>query len=84
MRSRFVLIVLGLLLFTTSALGTTKLHAVSFGKWTSIKWCVGPNEGKCLDLKARTLFVDNRAKEFTLGRLMTLPIVCWLFAVHSG
>ena len=67
MRSRFVLIVLGLLLFTASALGTTKLHAVSFGKWTSIKWCVGPNEGKCLDLKARTLFVDNRAKEFTLG-----------------
>jgi hypothetical protein len=37
MRPQFVLIVLGFLLFTASALGTTKLHAVNFGKWTSIQ-----------------------------------------------
>ena len=33
----------------------------------AIKWCVGPNEGKCLDLKVRALYVDSRVKEFTLG-----------------
>jgi hypothetical protein len=38
-------IVPGLLLFAavfaTPATGATKAHAVSFGKWTAIKWCVG-------------------------------------------
>jgi hypothetical protein len=82
MRSRSILIVLGFLLFTASALGTTKLHAVSFGKWTTIKWCVGPNEGKCLDLKARTLYVDSRAKEFTLGS--THDITDRLFVVRRA
>ena len=54
-------------LFATPAPGATKPHAVSFGKWTAIKWCVGENESKCLDLKVRTLYVDSRAKEFTVG-----------------
>ena len=40
---------------------------VSFGKWTSIKWCVGPDEAKCLDLKVRVLYVDSRVREFALG-----------------
>ncbi len=66
-RSQLVGIVFGLSLIPAAAVGATKPHAVSFGKWTSIKWCVGPNEGKCLDLKVRTLYVDSRAKEFTLG-----------------
>jgi hypothetical protein len=47
--------------------GATRAHAVSFGKWIAIKWCVGKNESKCLDLKVRTLYVDNRAREFTVG-----------------
>jgi hypothetical protein len=47
--------------------GATRAHAVSFGKWTAIKWYVGENESKCLDLKVRTLYVDNRAREFTVG-----------------
>jgi len=54
-------------LFTIPAPGATKPHAVSFGKWTAIKWCVGENESKCLDLKVRTLYVDSRAREFTVG-----------------
>ena len=66
-RFRFVQIVLGLVLFTGPAQGATKPHVVSFGKWTSIKWCVGADEGKCLDLKVRALYVDSRVKEFTLG-----------------
>ncbi len=54
-------------LLTGKALGTAKLHVVAFGKWTSVKWCVGQNEGKCLDLKVRALYVDSRVREFTLG-----------------
>jgi hypothetical protein len=33
---------------TSAALGAAKPHVISFGKWTTIKRCVGPNEGKCL------------------------------------
>ncbi len=46
-RFQFVRVILTLLIFAGSALGATKPHVVSFGKWTPIKWCVGPNEGKC-------------------------------------
>ncbi len=46
--------------------GAAKPHVISFGKWTTIKWCVGPNEGKCLDLKVRALYVDGRARESTV------------------
>jgi len=45
----------------------SKPHVVAFGKWTSIKWCVGPEERKCLDLKVRALYIDSRIKEFTVG-----------------
>ncbi|PYY07845.1 MAG: hypothetical protein DMG61_24415, partial [Acidobacteria bacterium] len=48
-------------------LGVSKPHVVAFGKWTSIKWCVGPDERKCLDMKVRALYVDSRIKEFTVG-----------------
>jgi hypothetical protein len=67
----FAYMVPGLFLFATvlaaPAPGATKPHAVSFGKWTAIKWCVGENESKCLDLRVRALSVDNRAREFTVG-----------------
>ncbi len=59
--------VFGVYLFAVPAWGASKPHVISFGKWTPIKWCVGPNEGKCLDLKVRGLYVDGRAKEFTVG-----------------
>jgi hypothetical protein len=50
-----------------AALGAAKPHAISFGKWTAIRWCVGPNEGECLDLKVRALYVDGRTRKSTLG-----------------
>jgi hypothetical protein len=53
--------------FTAVALEAQKPHVISFGKWTSVKWCVGPNEGKCLDLKVRALYGDGRAREYTLN-----------------
>ena len=67
LRFQFVGVVVGVLLFAGAAPCAAKPHAVNFGKWTSIKWCVGPNEAKCLDLKVRALYVDGRAKEFILG-----------------
>jgi hypothetical protein len=47
--------------------GVAKPHVVSFGKWTTIKWCVGPAEAQCLDLKVRALYVDGRVRESTLS-----------------
>ena len=64
-RSSYFLIFVVLLART--AVCVPKPHVVSFGKSSAIKWCVGPNEGKCLDLKVRALYVDSRVREFTLG-----------------
>ena len=47
--------------------GAPKPHVVSFGKWTTVKWFVGPGQDKPLDLRIRALYVDRRLKEFTLG-----------------
>src|SRR5271165_6509541 len=52
---------------TSAALGVTKPHVISFGKWTTIKWCVGANEAECHDLKTRALYLDGRVRESTLG-----------------
>lgn len=52
---------------TSAALGASKPHVINFGKWTTIKWCAGPDETKCIDLKMRTLYVDGRARESTLS-----------------
>jgi hypothetical protein len=64
-RSLYVLVVLQL--FAGTGFCASKSHVVSLGKSNAIKWCVGPNEGKCLDFKVRALYVDSRIKEFTLG-----------------
>jgi hypothetical protein len=58
---------LGLVLLASAASGAAKPHVVSFGKWTTIKWCVGPDEAECLDLKMRALYVDGRARESTVS-----------------
>ena len=57
----------GLGLLTSAAGGATRRHTIGFGKWTTIKWCAGPTEDKCLDLKMRALYVDGSARESTLG-----------------
>jgi hypothetical protein len=65
---RFLYIsLLGIALHTPSAAGAAKPHVITFGKWSPVKWCVGPNEGKCLDLRVRALYVDGRARESTLS-----------------
>ena len=50
-----------------TAAAVPKPHVVSFGKITVVKWFVGADEKKGVDLKVRTLYVDGRQKEFTLG-----------------
>lgn len=76
------LLALGLALFTSAASAAPKPHLISFGKWTTIKWCVGPSEGRCLDLKVRTLYVDGRARESTLNA--SHEITERLFAVRRA
>ena len=50
-----------------AAFGASKPHVIAFGKWTTIKWCAGANEAKCLDVRMRPLYVDGRTRESTLG-----------------
>ena len=79
-RSLYILAVLPL--FAGMAWCAPKPHVVSLGKSSAIKWCVGPTEGKCLDLKVRALYVDSRVREFTLG--MSHDITERLFAVRRA
>ena len=53
-------------LLTAPAAAATNPHVISFGKWTTIKWFVGKDESKELNLKMRALYIDGRLKEFTL------------------
>jgi hypothetical protein len=49
------------------AWGAPKPHVISFGKSTSAKWYIGPDDSTPLDLKVRPLYVDTRLKEYTTG-----------------
>jgi hypothetical protein len=60
-------VLLALFLLPKNADGAPKPHVLSFGKWATVKWFVGPGQDKPLDLKIRALYVDGRLKEFTLG-----------------
>src|ERR1700756_394859 len=44
-----------------------KPHTVSFGKWITIKWLIGEEEPRAVDVRIRPLLVDGRNKEFTVG-----------------
>jgi len=43
-----------------------KPHVITFGKWISAKWPNATGQ-KLIDLKVRSLFVDTRLKEYTIG-----------------
>jgi hypothetical protein len=66
MRHFFALTVLGFAVVTNAA-GAAKPHVISFGKAAPIKWCAGLNEATCVNLKMRSLYVDGRARESTVG-----------------
>jgi hypothetical protein len=42
-------------------------HVITFGKWFPVKYFVGPDETKSIDMKVRSLYVDGSIKEFTTG-----------------
>ena len=60
-------ILLALVVPAGAAFGVSKPHVIGFGKWTTVKWCAGAEEANCVDLKMRALYVDGRAREFTLS-----------------
>jgi hypothetical protein len=64
--SRFIFALALISLFAATALAVAKPHAVTFGKWTTVKWLIGPEEDQPIDLKVRPLLVDGHIKEYTL------------------
>ena len=50
----------------SNANAASKPHVITFGKWTNVQWLPGADD-KALTLKVRSLLVDARVKEFTLG-----------------
>jgi hypothetical protein len=68
MRRKFHrLLLIGFFLWTAAAVAVPKPHVITFGKWTSAKWYVGPAEGKPLSIKVRALYLETRLKEYTTG-----------------
>lgn len=55
------------LLLSSIAWAAPKPHTVTLGKWTTVKWMIGPNEDQPIDLKVRPLLVDGHVKEYTVG-----------------
>jgi hypothetical protein len=56
-----------LLMLSTAAYAVPRQHVVTFGKWLPVKFFVGPDETKSIDMKVRALYVDGIIKEFTTG-----------------
>lgn len=59
-------------LLAAAAGAATKVHIITFGKWTSAQWITGSAAGSAGDdkpriLKIRALLVDGRIKEYVLG-----------------
>jgi hypothetical protein len=52
---------------TTAAGAATKVHVITFGKWTSVQWFRDSGtDAKPLTIKIRALVVDGRVKEYAL------------------
>lgn len=47
--------------------GAAKPRIVSFGRWLTVKWMVGPEENVARELKVRSLMVNGDPKEFVTG-----------------
>jgi hypothetical protein len=67
MRARDIFVGLALLL-TAAASGASKIHIISFGKWTSVTWSSGAlADEKPVSIRIRPLLVDGLVKEYVLG-----------------
>jgi hypothetical protein len=56
-----------LVVFACLGAMVAKPKTISFGRWLSVKWMVGTNEDKPLEMKVRGLMVNGEVKEFTTG-----------------
>ncbi len=55
-------------LLSNAAGAATKVHVITFSKWTAVPWFAGPGaDDKPVTLKIRALVVDGRAREYALG-----------------
>jgi hypothetical protein len=55
-------------LLTPAAGAATKIHVITFGKWTSVQWFTDSGaDDKPLILKIRALVIDGRIREYALG-----------------
>jgi len=64
---RLVALALCGVLLTFDAGAASKVHTIALGKWTSVQWFPGTEDGKPLTLKIRELIIDGRVKEYVLG-----------------
>jgi hypothetical protein len=55
-----------LLLAAAPAAG--RQHQITWGKWLTVKWFVGPTDDKVQPMNVRALYVDGQVKDFTLGQ----------------
>jgi hypothetical protein len=51
----------------TCSAAAARAHVVSFGPWIKVRLFVGPEADRVLDMKTRSLNVDGRSREFTIG-----------------
>jgi hypothetical protein len=83
--SRFIWV----FLLSAGAFGATKVHIITFGKWTSVQWHAGGGaDEKPVPLKIRALIVDGRVKEYVLGSSHEVTdrlfVVRRVFRVNDG
>jgi hypothetical protein len=56
-----------LVVFSTVALAAPRKHAVTFGKWMTVKVSASAAQDPPVEMKVRPLYVDWRLREYTLG-----------------
>jgi hypothetical protein len=54
-------------LLTSAGAAPSKIHVITFGKWTAVEWIPGNGDNKSVTLKVRAFTVDGRVKEHVLG-----------------
>ncbi len=59
--------ILGLALCLAALPVAAKAKVVNFGRWMTVKWLVGAQEEKTLELKVRPLLVNGEVKFFSTG-----------------
>lgn len=63
-------------------LGASKPKVINFGRWTTVKWLVGAQEEKALELKVRPLMVNGEVKLMSTGE--SHEITPQLFVVREA